>query len=215
MSGIRAARLLLATTFVAVLILSIAGCQPTAQDSGEQEPLPSPTEATQPGEDAETVAATPTPVETATAPPTAKPEKELAPTKTPTGDATGSEREAAEMAELARKELSALLLVPVEEIVVRSVEAVDWPGAGLGCPEPDVVYAQVVTPGFRVVLEAKGETYEYHSDQGERVIRCNTLRLLGPPSIGSEGAVQDGWPNQPIHGGDVDTSGITPIALPP
>ena len=32
-------------------------------------------------------------------------------------------------------------------------EPVDWPDTSLGCPEPGKVYAQVITPGFRLVFE--------------------------------------------------------------
>jgi len=53
-----------------------------------------------------------------------------------------------------------------------SVESVEWSDASLGCPEPDMVYAQVITPGFLVMLEAKGDTYEYHTDAGRFVVLC-------------------------------------------
>jgi hypothetical protein len=35
-----------------------------------------------------------------------------------------------------------------------------------------MAYAQVITPGFRVVLAAKDQTVEYHSDSGRRVVSC-------------------------------------------
>jgi hypothetical protein len=55
-----------------------------------------------------------------------------------------------------------------------SVEAVEWPDASLGCPEPDMMYAQVVTPGYRVVLDAQGQTIELHTDaqQPPQVVTC-------------------------------------------
>lgn len=57
------------------------------------------------------------------------------------------------------------------DIKTRSVEAVNWPDASLGCPQPDMMYAQVVTPGQRIVLETGGQTYEYHSG-GANVVFC-------------------------------------------
>jgi hypothetical protein len=34
-----------------------------------------------------------------------------------------------------------------------------------------MAYAQVITPGYLIVLEAKGQTYEYHSG-GEQLLLC-------------------------------------------
>jgi hypothetical protein len=53
--------------------------------------------------------------------------------------------------------------IPKSDIKVVSVEAVQWPDASVGCPQPDRMYAQVVTPGYLIILEAGGQTYEYHS----------------------------------------------------
>ncbi len=54
-----------------------------------------------------------------------------------------------------------------------ALEPVDWPNTSLGCPEPERTYAQVVTPGFRLVFEYKGQQYEYHTDQdGSTVVEC-------------------------------------------
>jgi hypothetical protein len=35
------------------------------------------------------------------------------------------------------------------------------------------MYAQVITPGFLIVLAAQGQTYEYHTDQKATVVLCN------------------------------------------
>ena len=56
-------------------------------------------------------------------------------------------------------------------ITVRSVEAVDWPDASLACPQPGMMYAQVITPGYRIVLEVDGKSYEYHTGGGG-IVRC-------------------------------------------
>jgi hypothetical protein len=49
-------------------------------------------------------------------------------------------------------------------IEIVSVEPVDWPDACLGLAGPDEACAQVITPGLRVVLSARGRQYEYHTD---------------------------------------------------
>ncbi len=41
-------------------------------------------------------------------------------------------------------------------VTVVSAEAVTFPDGGLGCPEPGMMYTHVLTPGYRVVVEAGG-----------------------------------------------------------
>ena len=56
---------------------------------------------------------------------------------------------------------------------VISLEAVDWPDTSLGCPRPDQMYAQVIVPGYRVVLEANGQRGEIHTDAtGGQLVAC-------------------------------------------
>ena len=68
--------------------------------------------------------------------------------------------------------LAMQLDLPPEAIRVVAWEPLDWPGAALGCPEPGKVYAQILTPGYVVFLEARGETFRVHTDRtGERACR--------------------------------------------
>jgi hypothetical protein len=57
-------------------------------------------------------------------------------------------------------------------VVVVSVEDREWSDSSLGCPKPGQFYAQVITPGFLIVVEAAGQRYEYHTDAGRRVELC-------------------------------------------
>lgn len=59
--------------------------------------------------------------------------------------------------------------VPVEELLVQRVEAVEWPDACLGVPSDGEACAEVVTPGFRVRL-ARGAAY--HTDLAGNVRRA-------------------------------------------
>jgi len=77
----------------------------------------------------------------------------------------------------AKEDLAQRLGVAVEEITVLKVEAVEWPDTSLGCPRPGEMYAQVITPGYRIILEVRGNRYEYHSDnQGKRLVLCQDDR---------------------------------------
>jgi hypothetical protein len=51
------------------------------------------------------------------------------------------------------------------------VEAREWPDGSLGCPQPGMMYAQVVTPGYLIRLRADSRSLEYHSG-GRRTVYC-------------------------------------------
>ena len=54
---------------------------------------------------------------------------------------------------------------------MNSVQAVQWPDGCLGIQPVGVMCNQMVTPGYRVILEAIGNQYEYHTNQsGDEVI---------------------------------------------
>ncbi len=76
----------------------------------------------------------------------------------------------------ARADLAQELGVAAEEIQVAAVEAVDWPDASLGCPEEGMMYAQVITPGYRIQLRVDGNSYEYHTGNQPDgpMVRCES-----------------------------------------
>jgi hypothetical protein len=55
---------------------------------------------------------------------------------------------------------------------VVQLEPREWSDASLGCPQPDRMYAQVITPGYLIVLEAGGQRLEFHTDANSRVVSC-------------------------------------------
>jgi membrane protease subunit HflC len=58
-------------------------------------------------------------------------------------------------------------------LIIQSTDEVDWANVAIGCEEAGVSYAQVITPGYRMVFEFEGETYEVHtSADGKQVARC-------------------------------------------
>lgn len=81
--------------------------------------------------------------------------------------------------------------VEAEALTLVSAEPVDWPDTSLGCPQPDMMYAQVIIPGWRLVFQdAAGQTYEIHTDQtGEKYVRCGGALPQEPvlePSLDAE-----------------------------
>lgn len=63
----------------------------------------------------------------------------------------------------AKQDLANRLGIAADSIEVVSVQEVEWPDASIGCPLPDMVYAQVITNGSRIILSHDGVSYSYHS----------------------------------------------------
>ena len=89
----------------------------------------------------------------------------------PLGSAPGPD-DAETAVDRAREDLANRKGIDKEQITVVAVKEVNWPDTSLGCPEPGMMYAQVITLGHRIILSYAGQTYEYHSDQGGRVVYC-------------------------------------------
>jgi hypothetical protein len=68
------------------------------------------------------------------------------------------------IAEETKKGLASALGVEEEEIGVVSIEEIQWGDACLDIPEPGVMCAQVVTPGFKIVYRVAGKNYEVHTN---------------------------------------------------
>lgn len=87
-----------------------------------------------------------------------------------------------------------------EVIEVESVQAVEWADASLGCPLPGESYAQVITPGYLITLEALDITYTYHTDTGDRVVLCSEdgTPLLQRIPIATDERTMDGEPWMPV-----------------
>ena len=77
----------------------------------------------------------------------------------------------------ALKALSENLGLSVDEITLVSTEAVEWPDGCLGVQEEGLACTQVITPGFRVILEANGTQVEYRTNEGGTQIRPATVAM--------------------------------------
>jgi hypothetical protein len=132
-----------------------------------------------------------------TAVPTVAPQREEA-TMTPTPARRATEVKpqdgAEQVVQLAREDLAQRRGFAPEGIRLVSVTAVQWRDASLGCPRPNTKYVQVITPGFKVVLEAEGRTYEYHTDAGRVVVLCEKGLPAYPLIPVKPGEIMDGDP---------------------
>lgn len=132
------------TAFILLLMLVLAACAQV-----EPEPGAAPQETASP---------TAEPAATAAAPATETPE---------------AEDEAAAAVEAARAALAQRIGANAGEIEVVSSEQMEWPNACLGLPEAGEMCAEVVTPGWLVVLRVPGDDllYEARTDQAGDVVR--------------------------------------------
>ncbi len=105
------------------------------------------------------------------------------PVSPPQGDLTPMNLETA--VEAAKTDLAQMLSISSEKILVVEAKKVTWSDASLGCPQPDMLYAQVLTPGTLVKLQYEGTNYEYHG--GAR----GTLTLCKNPLPPIEGMLGD------------------------
>jgi hypothetical protein len=69
----------------------------------------------------------------------------------------------------ARRLLAAQLGTSPDAITMVAIDPRDWPDTSLGCPEPGQTYAQVVTPGYRVVLAHSSRRYVFHTSTSHAV----------------------------------------------
>jgi hypothetical protein len=76
-----------------------------------------------------------------------------------------------EAVQRAEEALAQDLNLEMETIQVIQVEDAEWPDACLGLAREDEVCAQVVTPGFKVTLQAQGKQYIYRTDETGSVVR--------------------------------------------
>jgi hypothetical protein len=112
-----------------------------------------------------------TPASAEASPSTAVPEKSMPAPKPETAAPGATPAPQPDNRDLALADLAARLSVAPDAITVKAVESIDWPDASLGCPQPGMMYAQVITPGYRIVLEVDGKSYEYHTG-GRGIAHC-------------------------------------------
>jgi hypothetical protein len=147
-----------------------------AQPSQDESPLP------QPKVDIELAGSSPL----ATPTPTTKLSEEATPSVPP---------EAVDVVELAEIDLAKRLGATADQVQTISVTPIEWPDTSLGCPQPGQMYAQVVTPGFLLVLQSKDKAYPYHTDRRDNLILCGeqSMTKIPRPSVpiepGLEGLV--------------------------
>ncbi len=111
----------------------------------------------------------------------------LAATPQPEVDLLGLPQVEQAIADLAQR-----LSIAPEDIQVMAAEMRTWSDASLGCPQPDMSYAQVPQDGLLVQLGYAGRVYNYHSGGNQAPFLCD------PPLTDAK--------TTPVFGEDILTS---------
>ncbi len=72
----------------------------------------------------------------------------------------------------AQDDLAKRLSVDPGQIEVVDASSVTWPDASLGCPQPGMVYTQVMVDGILIRLRHAGQVYEYHGGGSRAPFLC-------------------------------------------
>ncbi|MEL7316162.1 MAG: hypothetical protein AAFN08_14655, partial [Cyanobacteria bacterium J06559_3] len=111
-----------------------------------------------------------------------------APVNEQSAEATGSELMQEETTAMPGETLSAELQQTIlqavgeqqnlspETLQIASSEAADWPDACLGIPTPDVMCAQMITPGWAVAVTDGQQTWQYRTDLDATQVKLDTTQ---------------------------------------
>lgn len=81
--------------------------------------------------------------------------------------------DAAKVAERALATVAEKRGIEQSELEVTSFSKEMWPDSALGCRQAGQMYMQVITPGYKFVIEGGGQSFNVHTDaSGNRVILC-------------------------------------------
>ncbi|MGH8497061.1 MAG: hypothetical protein ACREVN_13095 [Gammaproteobacteria bacterium] len=86
-----------------------------------------------------------------------------------------------EQAASARADLAQRLGIDEQSIEVVQAIAVTWRNSGLGCPEPDMRYMDVLTPGVLIRLRSGDASYEYHGGRQSKPFLCEPPGRIEEP----------------------------------
>lgn len=96
---------------------------------------------------------------------------------------------AAELAALAQRQVAAELDLSVRRVQIVDVRLFAWEDTSLGCPLPDQTYEAVESRGYRIVVNAGGEDYLFHTDF-DRLIACDPANERLPDDGAAEATAE-------------------------
>jgi hypothetical protein len=70
------------------------------------------------------------------------------------------------------KEAAAQAKVDRDQLVIARTQSVVWSDGSLGCPEPGMMYTQMLVNGYWIVVEAAGKQYDFRVGSGGSFRLC-------------------------------------------
>jgi hypothetical protein len=190
-----------------IILIFLVSCIPTTNtvDPSEENPLDSSDSTTSeqaPDEELEEAQSEPIPIQTEPSENDEnESESELPPTQEnapmPSDNLEEPNPHKLPQVNVAKEDLATRLNILAENIEIVKVEYVTWPNGALGCPQPDMVYTQVLQDGLKIQLRVDGIIYNYHSGGSRDPFLClpsttkstqpdiNLEDYITPPSSGS------------------------------
>ena len=93
-------------------------------------------------------------------------------TQMPPSATTPADARLQDLIEKTKEDLAQRLSISITQITLVEATEVEWSDSSLDCPRPEMAYMQVITPGYRILLEADTQVYEYHSNRDAYFIYC-------------------------------------------
>ena len=172
----------LALAVLAPLLMLLAACIPQIANNPSPSITPTPTTTPQTASPTVSIKPTTTTQSEGTIDRTVRPTPELVDEPVmPTSGTPVVGEVPLDMLDAIIADLAESLDISAEEITVVQAREVEWNDGSLGCPQPGMMYIQVITPGFRVVLLAKDQMFDYHTDTNTRFILCNGYGVINDP----------------------------------
>ena len=78
-----------------------------------------------------------------------------------------------------KEDLAARLAISADAISLVELNDVEWSDSSMDCPQPGMEYLQVITPGYRIVLQANEQFHEYHTNRDAYFVYCQNQDI--PP----------------------------------
>jgi hypothetical protein len=118
---------------------------------------------------------------------------------------------------LAKNELVSLFGADFSLIELASYESVTWNDTSLGCPQPDMGYAQILVDGYKIQLQIHEMTFNFHGAIGEVPFLClNTSEPQSNLDAPAEEAMVDSETQIQIEQATIDLAdrlGVKPGAV--
>jgi hypothetical protein len=72
------------------------------------------------------------------------------------------------------------LNIDPDAVEIVNTKRVTWSDGSLGCPAPGMQYTQALVPGYRVILRAGRQQFDYHAAANGHLVLCPPERAMEP-----------------------------------